>query len=116
MQLPVTVEWRVSHLPGDVTQFAVFVDRGPMSPGDDVRALVDDECRRRKGCPDATYLRTRGIYVTSDRQISLPALPTLGGLSAETPLPAHRVVVVALDEHGRRVGEFSATAQFRFER
>ena len=116
VQLPVTVQWRTHELPGSVTQYAVFVDRLPMSPGDDVRSLVDDECRHRRGCPDAAYLHARRIFLTSEQQISLPTLQNLDGLSAETPFPVHQAVVVALDAQGRRVGEFSATARFRFER
>jgi hypothetical protein len=116
VQVPVTVEWQTQHLPSSVTQYAVFVDRGPMSPGADVRSLVDDGCRRRRGCPDAPYLRTLGIYLTPDLHVSLPSLPTLGGLSAQTAQPVHHVIVVGLDHEGRRVGEFSATSEFRFER
>lgn len=116
VQLPVTVEWHAHDLPSSVNQFAVFVDRGPMSPGADVRSLVDDGCRRRRGCPDAPYLRTLGIYLTSDQHLALPSLPSLGGLSAQTSQPVHHVVVVGLDQQGRRVGEFSATSEFRFER
>jgi len=116
VQLPVTLQWRGDHLPASVSQFAVFVDRGPMAPGDDVRSLVDDGCRRRRGCPDPGYLRGLGIYLTSDRSLVVPTLQTLGGLGAETARPVHEAVVVALDQQGRRVGEFSAIARFRFER
>ena len=116
VQLPVTVQWKGDHLPSSVSQYAVFVDREPMATGDDVRSLVDDACRRRRGCPDDAYLHLRGIYLTSSPSLVLPTLQSAGGLNAETARPVHEATVVALDQQGRRVGEFSATARFRFER
>lgn len=111
-----TLEWSTHDLPSSATQFAVLVDRGPMSPGDDVRSLTDDECRRRRGCPDAAYLRAHDIYLTSDHHVAIPTLSISSGLTAQTPHPAHQLVVVALDDRGRRVGEFSASTQVRFDR
>ena len=116
VQAGFTLEWSTHDLPSSVTQFAVFVDRGPMSPGEDVRSLADDECRHRRGCPDASYLRAHNIYVTADRHVAIPTLPISDGLTAQTPHPAHQLVVVALDGQGRRVGEFSATTQVRADR
>jgi hypothetical protein len=116
VQLQVTVQWNGDHLPPSVSQYAVFVDRSPMSPGDDVRSLVDDACRHRRGCPDDAYLHLRGIYLTPNLSLVLPTLQSAGGLNAETARPVHEATVVALDQQGRRVGEFSATARFRFER
>ena len=116
VQLPATVRWRTDGLPDSVKRFAVFVDRGPMAPGRDLRSLADDACRQRPGCPDADYLRTLDIYVTDRPSVVVPAVLDADGVGSHTAHPVHRAVVVALDRHGRRVGGFSAQSTFRFGR
>jgi hypothetical protein len=116
VELPTTVRWTTKALPDSVSRFAVFVDRGPMAPGGNLRSLADDACRARPGCPDADYLRTLGIYVTDRSSFAIPAVLDVRGAGAHTAHPVHRAVVVALDDHGRRVGGFSAQATFRLDR
>jgi hypothetical protein len=113
--LPLTVKWEVDDLPGDVRRYAVFVDRLPMDPGENVGALVDDECRDRRGCPDDVMLRALGVYLTRDRRVEIPTLGTLGGVGSQSGRPVHQVTVVLLDDDGRRVGGYSASLDVRFE-
>lgn len=103
-------------MPQSTVSYAVFVDRLPMAPGADVRALVDSGCKQRAGCPDTQYLRNLGVYLTPRNRIAIPALQTLGGLRSRTDAPVHTVIVVALDKNGRRIGGLAGSADFAFER
>jgi hypothetical protein len=114
--LPLTVEWKARDLPSEATGYAVFVDSVPMAPGHGVRSVVDQACRLRRGCPDAAYLRTIGIYLTSDEKVVIPTLKTAGGIGSRADRPAHQVTVVLVDEDGTRVGGYASTQTFRFER
>ena len=114
--LPLTVEWKAPDVPDGATGYAVFVDNLPMEPGHGVRSLVDQACRLRRGCPDAAYLRTIGVYLTSDTKVVIPTLKTLGGLGSRVDQPAHQVTVVLVDKDGNRVGGYATTQSFRFER
>jgi hypothetical protein len=114
--LPLTVEWDAQSLPAGAASYAIFVDRLPMEPGRDVRALADQACRLRRGCPDDAYLRTIGVYRTSTTKVVIPTLPTLGGIGSRTDLPVHQAIVVFLDQNGDRIGGYSSTVNFRFTR
>src|SRR5687768_54191 len=65
--LPAPIRWTIRDFdvvqPGSAVRkdsgyFAVFVDRAPMPPGEDLAWLArkDDACLAQKGCPDAKYL------------------------------------------------------------
>jgi hypothetical protein len=114
--LPLTVEWSVHSLPAGTASYAVFVDRLPMEPGRDLRALADQACRLRRGCPDDAYLRTIGVYRTSNTNVVIPTLPTRGGIGSRADLPVHQVTVVFLNQDGRRVGGYASSVNFRFTR
>lgn len=87
-------------------EFAVFVDAAPMRPGQHLDALAarDPLCRAAAGCPDAFWLRQHGIYLTTQTQLTLPALP-IGGGTADGALRRHQITVVLLDGRGYRIGE-----------
>lgn len=114
--LPFDVSWTTHHLPQSTAGYAVFVDRLPMAPGADVRALVDSGCRQRVGCPDTQYLHNLGVYLTARSRVAIPALQTLGGLRSRTDEPVHTVIVVPLDKKGHRIGGLAGSADFAFER
>jgi hypothetical protein len=114
--LPFTVEWDVHAVPHEAAGYGVFVDRLPMKPGQDVRALFDESCRRLPACPDEQQLHTIGVYLTADTKVVIPSLVTLGGVGSRTDRPAHELTVVLVDHTGRRIGGYAASATFRFER
>jgi hypothetical protein len=78
-----------------------------------MRDLADDRCKRQAQCPDATYLATKGVYVTSSNSVTVAALPAVGGVGGTAPKPAHTATVVLLDRSSRRVGDANWTVEFR---
>lgn len=108
---PFTVRWTSTH-PSD-RSFAVFVDLQPVPPGHQLRDLADDQCKRIRGCPDAGYLASRGVFVTDRPEVEVPTLPDLRGTGARVRHPAHTVTIVTLDGTGRRTGEGSWQLEVR---
>jgi hypothetical protein len=113
VQLPVEIKWKTPGLKrtDDGPYFAVFVDRAPVQPGQSLRAVADDTCNRTPGCPDASYLKDRYVFVTKDTSVTLDAVPKKSGqrVGAED---SHDAVVVLVDSKGRRIGEAAYTVQF----
>ena len=108
---PFTVRWTSAH-PSD-RSFAVFVDLQPVPPGHALRDLADDQCKKIRGCPDATYLANRGVFVTDRPEVEVPTLPALRGTGARARHPAHTVTIVTLDGAGRRAGDGSWQLEVR---
>ncbi|MHB8669243.1 MAG: hypothetical protein ACYDAD_01580 [Acidimicrobiales bacterium] len=106
--LPVTVEWT-----GPAGAYAVFIDRSPMPPGKDVRWLArdDDACRKAPGCPDATWLAARGVYVTTSKSVVVSTISTTTAGRHRSD-HAHRAVIVPLDAGGGRSGEQAYSRTF----
>lgn len=115
VELPVTVRWEAEGLDpasGDVA-FAVFVDRAPIKVGQRIDAVGDDACRATPGCPDAGYLRERGVVVTSETEVVLETLADLrDGAHGKD---RHDVTVVLL-EAGERRTEAAWSVVFFVER
>jgi hypothetical protein len=113
VKAPVTVSWKMtdfvaSGLDGSSNKgngtFAVFVDKAPMPVGKDIKWLArkDVGCKRDPRCPDAAYLKDRGIYLTTSTTVTIETLPSVGdGVGDEQ----HWVNVVLLDGTGHRIGE-----------
>ena len=119
--LPVTLRWETKGLElgreGGPTRFAVFVDRAPMHPGQGLRSLGDDVCKRTPGCPDASYLRDRYIFLTKKNALELDALPDNRSSSNRTgSKDTHEVAIVLLDDADQRVGETAYRVEFTLER
>jgi hypothetical protein len=125
VSLPVTIDWDIRDFeivePGgepaqDEGYFAVFVDRSPMPPGEDLRwvARDDNSCRAADGCPDEEYLAARGIYTTTETEITLEQLPRT--TDREDRKERHRVVVVLLNAQGDRIGESAFEVAFDVDR
>lgn len=111
---PVHLRWQASGLPAG-TRFAVFIDTYPLRPDASLRSLVPagDPCLTERGCPNAAWLRTRGVLLTSAHQVEITDLPTPGGLESQSPLPVHQIVIVLVDAAGRRVGDMAYSVEFR---
>lgn len=108
---PVTLTWRGT--PTDGVRYAVFVDRTPIRPGQNLRSLANESCKRTPGCPDEAYLRERGIILTTQQQAVIPYIAKQSGVGGHAALPAHRATIVLIDADGRRVGEQAYTVEFR---
>ena len=113
---PLTVRWTTKGLTlgeeGGPAQFAVFVDRAPIHPGQSLRAVGDDACRRTPGCPDESYLRDRYIFLTRGTSLTLDTLPAKSGPNRTGAKDAHDVTIVLVDAEGRRAGETAWTRSF----
>lgn len=89
---PVLVEWKMSPRPANVRGFLVLVDRAPQPPGSTIEHFKVDN--------------RSNLYQTATLSVEIPAL------EASTTGPKnrrnrHRIVVIALDAAGRRIGENS---------
>lgn len=123
-RLPVTIDWAVDDFeitgPGrgsgdNEGYFAVFVDSAPIPPGKTLRhvARKDPTCRASNGCPDEQYLEARGVYTTTETELTLETLRS-SGLDGRREF--HEVTVVLLDPEGRRVGESAWYVRFEIDR
>ena len=95
---PVTLTWTAQDFsaPAD-GRYAVFVDRDPLSPGDNI--------------DEYTAQDRAGIYVVSTTSLKLGVLGQLTGVDpAETD--HHDVTVVLLDTSGNRIGEYAGFTEF----
>jgi hypothetical protein len=108
---PVTLEWTVPNVhliqPGAKTPgvfFAVFVDRPPIRPGQNLTALVDDTCKATPGCANTSYYANENVFLTAGHHLSLDSFPKE---------KVHNVAVVLVNQANNRVGETVATSQFR---
>jgi hypothetical protein len=110
---PVHLAWTAHHRLVAGTSYAVFIDRPTVHPGQTLQALADSGCRRTPGCPDARYLQTLGVYVTSNTHLDLAQLPTQRGAEVRQPHPVHTAMIVVLDGHGRRANDGAYTVEFR---
>jgi hypothetical protein len=108
--LPVTVSWTARPLaPGQ--RFFVIVDQSPMPPGDSIKDLGDDVCRRTPGCPDKFYLKQHYMFVTRADHVKLDVLPLAGPFPAKDLYDLHKATIVIVDGQGVRIGEeFWSTA------
>jgi len=113
---PLDVRWTTKGLvlgeAGGPARFAVFVDRAPIRPGQDMSAVGDDACRRTAGCPDEGYLRDRFIYLTRKTSLTLDTLPAKSTSNRTSAKDTHDVTIVLVDADGRRRGESSWSVEF----
>ena len=123
VSLPVTLRWTVEDFdvvrPGgqvreDAGYFAVFVDRAPMPPGEDLAWLArkDKSCRPSDGCPDEEYFSRLGVYTTSDTEFVIDQVQSRGGNRRDR----HTATIVLLDAGGRRIGESAFKVSFDVEK
>jgi hypothetical protein len=111
VSLPLEAAWHVTGSSHD--RYAVFVDRTPIAPGAQLRALAGTSCKHHAHCPSASFLAGLGVYVTSSQGVSIPSLPDLGGTNGDEPQPVHTLTVVLVNSAGRRIGASSWQTEFR---
>jgi hypothetical protein len=104
---PVQFAWKGHLRAGE--QYAVFVDRAPIRPGQEIVAVTDDACRRRPGCPTADELAPLGVYVVRAPRLKLLAFPVSGNDRRTT----HEITIVIVDGSGRRTDEAAETVILR---
>lgn len=122
--LPVTIDWTVEDFevtgPGgqpsdDSGYFGVFIDTDPQPPGEGLEYFSRDdvECRNSKRCLTRDYLAQRGVYTTSDTEITIEQIAPAPGVNVERgERDLHEVTIVLLDAQGRRIGEGSWSTTF----
>jgi hypothetical protein len=116
VDVPLTIRWTTHdlHPAGGTPTFALFVDQAPIRPGQNLRAIADDACRHRSGCPDAAYLSDHHVYVTTEQAVILDVLPPPTG-QRTSGKNRHHATIVLLDSAGRRIGEQAYTVEFTQE-
>ena len=102
VRLPLTITWADDQ---PQAGYLVFIDRAPVGVGGGVDDLVDTACRRTRGCPDAGFFVTHGIFQATTQSATITAWPATRGSTT------HRVVVVRVDAQGHRVGEAFASLE-----
>jgi hypothetical protein len=115
VSLPFTISW-VAHSakPGD--RFAVFLDRGTISPGENLSSLVPDSCKKVANCSLESYLQQQDVWVTSGSSLILTTLPTKSLTGASSGREDHSVTVVVVNRAGVRVGEDFGQVDFVYVR
>jgi hypothetical protein len=113
VRLPVQIRWSTPGIrrTANGPYFAVFADRAPVQPGQSLRAVADDTCNRTPGCPDASYLRDRYVFVTKDTSVTIDALPKQTG-QRQGARNSHEATIVLVDANGHRIGEAAYNVQF----
>jgi hypothetical protein len=112
--LPFTLTW-TSTEPASGTdsggEYAVFVDTTPMPPGKTVRyfARGDPSCEQTPGCPNASYLRNKNVYLTEQPRLVITGLADTRPTGRKSENDEHQITVILLGTGGRRVGESSYT-------
>jgi hypothetical protein len=92
--------------------YALFLDQVPISPGQTLSDLADEQCKHQPGCPDASYLAGLGIYITQSNQVTIPTLSAVGGTTGQENHPVHTATIVILNSQMRRVGESAWQVEF----
>jgi hypothetical protein len=110
LSLPVTLKWTSpttelikpgTHRPG--VYFAVFIDRAPLRPGQNLSTLVDDTCKRTPGCANQQYFENKFVFFTGAPHLVIPFLPQQ---------TLHTATIVLMNQYNNRVGESFATVSF----
>jgi hypothetical protein len=117
--LPVTLRWTAKSLPslgqqvgGHPTQFAIFIDRQPIRPGQTFRAVADDQCRATPGCPDPSWLAQRYIFTTTATSLRLDSVPADNKGDRFGRGHGHEATIVLVDGSGHRIGEAAYAVDF----
>ncbi len=89
---PVLVEWRMEPRPTSVKGFLVFIDRAPQPPGKTIEHFKPDN--------------RSNIYESTTESVEIAAFESAVS-GPKNRRNRHRVLIVALDDRGRRIGEAS---------
>lgn len=107
--VPFEVRWTTDGLDTTDASFGVVVDREPPPPGRSLDWLLRDDPGCRAGACPAERLAEANLFQTSETSIEITRLKALPRSAAGL----HEVVVILLDEAGRRVGETGFRLQVR---
>jgi hypothetical protein len=112
--LPVRLSWSANGYDG---RYAVFLDSArPIRPRRDVASLVSrqDACHVAGDCLSDDWLSKRGIYITSQTELTIEKLRDGSGKrSAKDP---HEATIVLLDSAGRRTSDTAFVREFVIDR
>ena len=114
VRVPFTLDWTAGDLASGTT-FAVFVDGAPPPPGHSVAWLFrdDDQCKNVQGCPDATFLADRDIFVTDQTKITIERLSRQ---RKDDRREIHEATIVLIGPDGDRLGESAFIREFTLDR
>jgi hypothetical protein len=113
--LPFSISWTARPLaPGE--RFFVLVDQFPMPPGDSVRSLADDICKRTPGCPNKFYLQQHFWFLTRSNRVEVQVVPLGGPFPVKDLYELHKATIVIVDRKRERVGEDFWTTNFYVKR
>ena len=100
---PVSVRWSAREfVAGQDGQFAVFVDRDPMPPGEGIEYF-------------AASNRAQGVFLLNETNLTIDVFTRRTGVDP-AERDHHDVTVVLLDTSGRRIGESAGFVEFRIKR
>ena len=114
--LPLEVSWSDTGAAAHGDRFAVFLDQGPISPGENLENLLPNTCKQNPLCKSASYLTSLNVYITSHHSLVLDGLPDGGVTGQTTGRETHSVTVVVINRAGTRVGEEFAAIDFVYDR
>ncbi len=123
VELPVTVDWSVQDFAvaspdgsesDDRGYFAIFIDRAPMAPGEDLEALAarDQQCRENPECPDEKWFAGQGIFFTTETSFVVESLVDTRPEERPEAPDRHEVTIVLLNGSNERIGETAFTVEF----
>jgi hypothetical protein len=95
------------------------MDIDPQPPGEslDYFGRDDPTCQNSPSCPDAKYLRQRGVHVTSESGMTFSNLPIAPDVDLEAgQSDIHFATLILLDPEGIRVGESAWQITFEIDR
>jgi hypothetical protein len=103
-KLPFDLSWTARPLAAGQRYF-VLIDQQPMPPGDSIRSLTDDVCRRTPKCPDKIYFQQHFMFVTRHDHVTVQFLPLSGPFPVLDLYDLHKATIVIVDRRQNRVGE-----------
>ncbi len=122
VQPPFTISWRVraASLAGQIADgrqpgyFAVFIDRTPVRPGQNLKVLTDHVCQQTPGCPSPAYLAQLNVYLTGGMSLTVTTLPNLvpAGARPNKLDYLHQATIVIVNRQLQRIGEASFSVNF----
>jgi hypothetical protein len=114
VRLPFVVVWSAGSTgppppsgTGATNSYAVFIDTPPMPPGETVQyfARGDPSCQHTAGCPNASYLRNKNVFLTSQRRLVVPGLADTRPTGRKSSDDRHQITIIPLGPGGRRIGD-----------
>jgi len=109
--LPIVLTWTAHGVPASDV-FALFVDRAPIQPGQNIDAVADSQCRAVPGCFDRDYLNEHQVYLTQQDTFTLTSILHPPSSHKTTTADIHTVTIVLLNSDGVRIDESEFSRDF----